>query len=246
MYDILVYLFENCQQAELAYDRDRVAKKLSAAGFEDSDISEALHWLAGVLRAPHGVREPLPDSRVELPRLRAARAGQARRALPRLPADARALGHPQRRHARAGDRARARRVRRHAQPRAAQAGRADGAVEPADADQPPARRGPLQRAARAPAELAAFSRGRMRLNRGAFATYHLRPFAPHGQETHHRRETVGRGRHRARARRLHAQGRLLRERATTCSRPRSAICSSWCCPRSTTSSAASGRSRTCR
>ena len=48
MYDILVYLFENCQQADLAYDRERVAKKLSAAGFEDSDISEALHWLAGV------------------------------------------------------------------------------------------------------------------------------------------------------------------------------------------------------
>ena len=33
MYDILVFLFENCQQAELAYDSDRVAKKLSAAGF---------------------------------------------------------------------------------------------------------------------------------------------------------------------------------------------------------------------
>jgi Smg protein len=63
MYDILVFLFENCQQAELAYDSDRVAKKLSAAGFEDSDISEALHWLDGVLRAPHGVRESLPDMR---------------------------------------------------------------------------------------------------------------------------------------------------------------------------------------
>lgn len=63
MYDILVYLFENCQQAELAYDRERVARKLSAAGFEDSDISEALHWLAGVLHAPHAVREPLPDAR---------------------------------------------------------------------------------------------------------------------------------------------------------------------------------------
>jgi Smg protein len=61
MYDILVYLFENCQHAELAYDRERVAKKLSAAGFEDSDISEALHWLAGV-RVAHSVREPLPDS----------------------------------------------------------------------------------------------------------------------------------------------------------------------------------------
>ena len=63
MYDILVFLFENCQQAELAYDRDRVAKKLSAAGFEDSDISEALHWLAGIQHAPVGVREPLPDAR---------------------------------------------------------------------------------------------------------------------------------------------------------------------------------------
>ena len=63
MYDILVYVFENCQQAELADDRERVARKLSAAGFEDSDISEALHWLAGVLRAPRGASAPLPDSR---------------------------------------------------------------------------------------------------------------------------------------------------------------------------------------
>jgi Smg protein len=63
MYDILVFVFENCQQAELAYDRERVAKKLSAAGFEDSDISEALHWLAGMGITPSGVREPLPDSR---------------------------------------------------------------------------------------------------------------------------------------------------------------------------------------
>jgi Smg protein len=63
MYDILVFLFENCQQAELAYDRERVAKKLSAAGFEDSDISEALHWLAGMAAVPRCVREPLPDAR---------------------------------------------------------------------------------------------------------------------------------------------------------------------------------------
>jgi len=63
MYDILVYVFENCQQAELAYDRERVAKKLSAAGFEDSDISEALHWLAGVTRAPQGGLQRQPASR---------------------------------------------------------------------------------------------------------------------------------------------------------------------------------------
>ena len=63
MYDVLVYLFENCQQAELSDDRDRVARKLSAAGFEDSDISEALHWLAGVSRTPRTIRAELPDSR---------------------------------------------------------------------------------------------------------------------------------------------------------------------------------------
>src|SRR5256884_4001077 len=67
MYDILVYLFENCQRAELAYDRERIAKKLSAAGFDDSDISEALHWLAGGLRAPHGVPQKLPHPRTNFP-----------------------------------------------------------------------------------------------------------------------------------------------------------------------------------
>jgi Smg protein len=63
MYEILVYLFENCQQREVAYDRERIAKKLSAAGFEDADISEALHWLAGVMRAPQAEHLVLPDSR---------------------------------------------------------------------------------------------------------------------------------------------------------------------------------------
>jgi len=63
MYDILVYLFENCQQAELAFDRERVARKLSAAGFERSDISEALHWLAGIQRSPPPEQVALPDGR---------------------------------------------------------------------------------------------------------------------------------------------------------------------------------------
>jgi Smg protein len=63
MYDILVYVFENCQQAELVVDRERIAKKLSAAGFEDGDISEALHWLAGMGRAPQPGPAALPDAR---------------------------------------------------------------------------------------------------------------------------------------------------------------------------------------
>ena len=62
MYDILVYVFENCQQYELSSEKERVAKKLSAAGFDDSDISEALSWLAGVVRGPHRSLAPLPAS----------------------------------------------------------------------------------------------------------------------------------------------------------------------------------------
>jgi Smg protein len=62
MYDIFVYLFENCQRTDLAHDNELIAKKLSAAGFEDSDISEALSWLAGVVHAPHRSTAPFPGS----------------------------------------------------------------------------------------------------------------------------------------------------------------------------------------
>jgi len=62
VYDILVYLFENCERADLFYNSDLVAKKLSAAGFDDSEISEALTWLAGVGREPHHALAPLPKA----------------------------------------------------------------------------------------------------------------------------------------------------------------------------------------
>lgn len=62
MYDILVYLFENCQHSDLSQNSELVAKKLSAAGFDDSDISEALVWLAGVGRGPQRVLAPLPET----------------------------------------------------------------------------------------------------------------------------------------------------------------------------------------
>lgn len=61
MFDILAYLYENCHHTDLAEDGDLIARKLSAAGFDDSDISEALSWLAGVLRAPQRFVEQLPD-----------------------------------------------------------------------------------------------------------------------------------------------------------------------------------------
>ena len=84
MYDILVYLFENCQQQEVSDEKERVAKKLSAAGFDESDISEALTWLAGVARGPHRSFAPLPGSG-------AAFRAYAPKELAKLDADCRGL-----------------------------------------------------------------------------------------------------------------------------------------------------------
>jgi Smg protein len=60
MFDILVYVYEHCRQADVCGDPERVAKRLSAAGFEDDDISAALSWLAGIVQAPRRGMAPLP------------------------------------------------------------------------------------------------------------------------------------------------------------------------------------------
>jgi len=60
MYDVLVYLFENCQRSEVRDEKEQVAKKLSAAGFEEADISDALTWMAGVVGGPHPTVAPPP------------------------------------------------------------------------------------------------------------------------------------------------------------------------------------------
>ena len=59
MFDILVYLFENYYHADLYPDQDALARKLTAAGFEHDDISDALVWLQG-LSTPGA--STLPDS----------------------------------------------------------------------------------------------------------------------------------------------------------------------------------------
>ena len=50
MFDILVYLFENFYQNESWPEQDALAQKLTAAGFENDDISDALDWLRGLAR----------------------------------------------------------------------------------------------------------------------------------------------------------------------------------------------------
>ena len=53
MFDILVYLFENYYQTDVYPDQDVLARKLSAAGFEREDISDALAWLQGLPATGH-------------------------------------------------------------------------------------------------------------------------------------------------------------------------------------------------
>jgi Smg protein len=59
MFDVLVYLFENYYQTEGRPDHEALARKLHAAGFEETDIHEALDWLNG-LAAPQD--DILPES----------------------------------------------------------------------------------------------------------------------------------------------------------------------------------------
>lgn len=51
MFDILVYLFQNFSHADACPGPAQLALKLSAAGFEDEEISEALQWLDGLSQA---------------------------------------------------------------------------------------------------------------------------------------------------------------------------------------------------
>ena len=48
MFEIFVYLFENYFYADACPEPERLARKLSAAGFENEDITDALEWLSGL------------------------------------------------------------------------------------------------------------------------------------------------------------------------------------------------------
>jgi Smg protein len=48
MFDILLYLFESYFDIGSYPDHDKLSVKLSAAGFEEDDINQALNWLSGL------------------------------------------------------------------------------------------------------------------------------------------------------------------------------------------------------
>ncbi len=64
MFDVLVYLFENYYQNDAHLDQDALARKLTAAGFENEDISDALSWLKTLaMREPSNFPEHFDESR---------------------------------------------------------------------------------------------------------------------------------------------------------------------------------------
>ena len=50
MFDVLVYLYENYGAPHACPDSDSLSRKLTAAGFDDEEIHEALAWLQGLER----------------------------------------------------------------------------------------------------------------------------------------------------------------------------------------------------
>lgn len=75
MFDVLVYLYEHYWRPDACPEADLLVRKLSAVGFEEEEISDALTWLDGLQTVTqHEVLQPSADSariysEVELDRL---------------------------------------------------------------------------------------------------------------------------------------------------------------------------------
>jgi Smg protein len=54
MFDVLVYLYENYWRPDACPEHDQLTRKLSAVGFENDEIQEALNWLDGLAEGSHG------------------------------------------------------------------------------------------------------------------------------------------------------------------------------------------------
>lgn len=54
MFDVLVYLYEHYWRPDACPESDLLMRKLSAVGFEEEEINEALAWLDGLNSVVHG------------------------------------------------------------------------------------------------------------------------------------------------------------------------------------------------
>jgi Smg protein len=62
MFDVLVYLYENYWRPDACPDHRQLSRKLSAVGFENEEIQEALSWLDGLAASAQAV-EGTQDAR---------------------------------------------------------------------------------------------------------------------------------------------------------------------------------------
>jgi Smg protein len=60
MFDVLVYLYETYWRPDACPDHRQLARKLTAVGFENDEIQEALSWLDGL--ASTAQHETTPQS----------------------------------------------------------------------------------------------------------------------------------------------------------------------------------------
>ncbi len=61
MFDVLVYLYETYYRPDACPDSAALAKKLSAVGFEEEEISKALGWLTDLAEATHELSDQYPQ-----------------------------------------------------------------------------------------------------------------------------------------------------------------------------------------
>ncbi|HSV70297.1 MAG TPA: DUF494 domain-containing protein [Methylibium sp.] len=63
MFDVLVYLYENYWRPDACPDRRQLSRKLSAVGFENEEIEDALTWLGGLASASEApIADQSPDA----------------------------------------------------------------------------------------------------------------------------------------------------------------------------------------
>lgn len=61
MFDVLVYLYETYYRPDACPDSEALVKKLSAIGFEEEEISQALGWLTDLAQATNEYSDRYPQ-----------------------------------------------------------------------------------------------------------------------------------------------------------------------------------------
>lgn len=60
MFEVLVFVYENYWRGDACPQWEQLGRKLSAVGFEQDEIQEALVWLNGLSLATRGSEQPVP------------------------------------------------------------------------------------------------------------------------------------------------------------------------------------------